>query len=495
MKKTTNASDHRGDGSRNGAEANGPLNTPDASGRVPEDTQHDPDIRDLLVELLTILRKVDHPDDPPTSTGAKLKRGFRSATEAVKYYWVWLPIIGFLLAWYIFRFNPFYIFDQYKIASDESAAKVAAIDHRERVLHYYLELGNTLLNAGKGKDAAKAFEEAKKIVPTNLEAEYGLRKTSLLAFSEEKQFDPVVAAARFAQIETLAPMIKAGVPENDPHVQYAKTLFRWRTDRSETNTAEVIELLKSVQAAAPEHSAAPALLGEIVLAESDLKTADIDTAIDYLEKARRLSPHQWEITNNLAYAYQVRANDHLHRGEHEKGLKTLEEQAYPLYVRTIALDRELISPRIEVTRLQALFNMPKGHVNLKVGNLIAQIESDQLHVMEKNKTELFYRLVDKTDGGHQAAVYSWEAKKAYLHQLQWMADYFDPARQVEDEAVMQAELAKIQNAAIDGKINLPWFMVNDLDTLKRYHPDWANKTGVAEKIALLFSVSKGQRTH
>lgn len=490
MKDPIKASDRRGNGSRTGAEANGQA---DASNRVPDDTKHESYIRDLLVELLTILRKVDQTDETPSSTGAKLKRRLRSATEAVKYYWVWLPIVGFLLAWVIFRFNPFYIFDQYKIASDESAAKIAAIDHRKRVLHYYLELGKTLLNTGKGKDAAKAFEEAKKIDPTNLTAEYGLRKITLLAFSEEKQFDPVVAAARFDKIETLAPKSKGAVPANDPHVQYAKALFQWKTDRSKTNTAQVIKLLKSVQATAPEHSAATALLGEIILYASDLKMADIDTAIDYLEKALRLSPHQWEIINNLAYAYQLRANDHLHRGEHEMGVKILKEQAYPFYVRTIALDRELISPRIEVARLQALFNMKKARVNLKVSNLIVQIESDQLHTMEKNKTELFYRLVDDTDGEHLATVYSWEAKKAYLHQLQWMVDYFDPARQIDDKEVIQAKLAKIQNGAIDGEINLPWFMVNDLTTLKRYHPDWARKTVVAEKIALLHLVSKSRR--
>ena len=304
MEDPVDASDRRGNGSRTGVEANGQA---DVSNRVPDDTQHGSYIRDLLIELLTILRKVDQTDAPPSSTGAKLKRGFRSATEAVKYYWVWLPIVGFLLAWVIFRFNPFYIFDQYKIASDESAAKIAAIDHRQRVLHYYLELGKTLLNAGKGKDAARAFEEAKTIDPTNLEAEYGLRKTTLLAFSEEKQFDPVVAAARFDQIETLAPTSNGAVPANDPNVQYAKALFRWKTDSSETNTAQVIELLKSVQAAAPEHSAAPALLGEIILYASDLEMSDIDTAINYLEDAQRLSPHQWEIINNLAYAYQLRA--------------------------------------------------------------------------------------------------------------------------------------------------------------------------------------------
>ena len=246
---------------------------------------------------------------------AKINRQINAVTETIRKYWIWLSIIGFILAWWIYAFNPLYFFQQYKIASDDSAAKMAANAHKKSVLKYYLKLGNALLNADKSKDAAKAFTEAKKIDPFNLAAEYRLRKTSLLEFSEEKQFDPVVVWARFGEVEALAPV--GFNAAEDPHILYAKALFFWRT-AFHRNKAEVKKLLVKVKPEVSGHSAASALLGEIALQEEKF-----DIAIESLEKALQLSPHCWETINNLAYAYQRRAETYLYRKENDKGGKIL----------------------------------------------------------------------------------------------------------------------------------------------------------------------------
>jgi hypothetical protein len=51
-----------------------------------------------------------------------------------------------------------------------------------------------------------------------------------------------------------------------------------------------------------------------------------------------------------------------------------------------------------------------------------------------------------------------------------------------------AELAKIQNTSIGGKMNLPRFLYNDLISLKRYHPKWIRKIDIAQKHALLLTI-------
>ncbi|SMG67166.1 conserved hypothetical protein [methanotrophic bacterial endosymbiont of Bathymodiolus sp.] len=200
---------------------------------------------------------------------------------------------------------------QYKIASDESAAKIASIHYKKNTHEYYINLGNTLLSSGKSKDAALAYQQAKKIEPFSLQAEYGIRKTGLLDFSEEKQFDPVIAHAHFAELNSLAP---AGVnATDDPHIRYAQALFLWQTGNSSENTEVVKNLLLKVDPEAKKHSAALTLLGEIALQQDDL-----DLAIVSFNKALIISPHHWSAINNLAYAYQQRAEQYFAQSDAKK---------------------------------------------------------------------------------------------------------------------------------------------------------------------------------
>ncbi|SMG64438.1 hypothetical protein BMETH_24281161652, partial [methanotrophic bacterial endosymbiont of Bathymodiolus sp.] len=53
----------------------------------------------LLEELLVLIHQEN---EPPVSPEPRLK------TLTVKDYWVWLSILGFLLAWSVYQFNPFY---------------------------------------------------------------------------------------------------------------------------------------------------------------------------------------------------------------------------------------------------------------------------------------------------------------------------------------------------------------------------------------------------
>ena len=96
---------------------------------------------ELLSELVALIRQGSKPDESASTCWAQIKKAFEALTDTIQHYWVWLPIIGFLLAWWYYQFNPFYIFDQYKIASDESAAKMANIAHKKnaRVLHSFGE--------------------------------------------------------------------------------------------------------------------------------------------------------------------------------------------------------------------------------------------------------------------------------------------------------------------------------------------------------------------
>lgn len=436
----------------------------------------------LLSELVALIRRANEPSEPVVTPWAKIRQHFKAVTKAIKDYWVWLPIVGFLLAWLIYRFDPFYVFDQYKIASDESAAKIANIAHKKKALEYYVHLGNKLLSDGKSKDAAQAYEQAKRIDPFSLQAEYGLRKTTLLAFSEEEQFDPVVVEARFSEVEKLAPGSVSDA--NDPHILYAKALFLWKTGRSPQNTEAVKRLLEKIEPEENKHSAALGLLGAIALDEGN-----IDLAIESFDKALNISPHHWNYVNNLAYAHQLRADEHFRQGQRNKGQEAL-KKAYAHYLRATNLDAEVITPHIEMLRLRALLELPSGRLDLKVDNLVAQIESDSLQLMEKNKEEIFYRLFDPQGNERAFGVYSWEAKKAYLRQLQWLVDYFDPGMAAPDKDTIRAELAKIQETAIDGKANLPWFLWNDLHALKDYSPDWVKQSKVAQKYEVLLSVAK-----
>ena len=289
--------------------------------------------------------------------------------------------------------------------------------------------------------------------------------------------------ARFREVEALAP---AGISAtDDPHILYAKALFLWRTDRSPNSTKAVKTQLEQIQPEANQHSAALGLLGEIALEEGDIKLA-----ITSFDKALKISPHHWTYVNNLAYAHQLRADAFFRQSERQNGREAIVKHAFPHYLRAIDLDAEVITPHIEVVRLQALLQLPTAHVDLKVGNLIAQIESDKLHVMEKNKDEVFYRIVDLHQHEQTFAIYSWEAKKAYLRQLQWLVNYFDPTKAGRDERTTIAELAKIQNTTIDGKLSLPWFLWNDLKTLQDYHPEWIAQAKVSQPYTLLLSVAK-----
>ncbi len=423
---------------------------------------------------------------PPTNP---FKQRLDAATDAVQKYWVWVPILGFLMAWAIYQFDPFYVFDQYKIASDESASKIADIAYKKQVLAYYIRLGNQLLSDGKIEDAAKAYKEAKKIAPFDLHAEYGLRKTTLLAFSEEKQFDPVVAKARFGEVESLAP---EGVStDNDAHIRYAKALLAWKTGRSPENTKEVKQQLEQIQPEAKQHSAALGLLGEIALVEGDL-----EAAIIRFDKALKISPYHWNYVNNLAYAYQLRADRYFRDRQLKKGFASLVEQAIPQYLQATHLDAEAIDPHIELKRLKALVQLPTvtqqgtPRLDLAVGNLIAEIESKQLHQMEKNKDELFYQWMDSSNKNRSAGIYTWKAKKAYLQQLQWLVDYFASAPPQLNPLKLKMDLKKIQTTSEDGKINLPEFLKNDLNTLKRYHPTWVATADISSRYELLLSILK-----
>ncbi len=93
---------------------------------------------ELLSELVTLIRRANEPKESVSTPWTKIKKHFNAITETIKNYWVWLPIIGFLAAWWIYQFDPFYVFDQYKIASDESAAKIANIAHKKSALKYYI---------------------------------------------------------------------------------------------------------------------------------------------------------------------------------------------------------------------------------------------------------------------------------------------------------------------------------------------------------------------
>lgn len=198
---------------------------------------------------------------------------------------------------------------------------------------------------------------------------------------------------------------------------------------------------------AKKHSAALTLLGEIALQQDDL-----DLAIVSFNKALIISPHHWSAINNLAYAYQQRAEQYFAQSDAKKGLDSRAQEVYPRYQEAARLDAEIITPHIELKRLKALLELPSGQVNLQVENLISQIETDQ---------------------------------------LQWLVNYFQPepgSRSVVNKQTVKTELAKIQNTSIGGKMNLPRFLYNDLISLKRYHPKWIRKIDIAQKHALLLTI-------
>lgn len=438
----------------------------------------------LLRALLAAIRKNDEPDEPePLSSWAKLKACFDGITGAVKLYWFWLPIVAFFIAWFIYRFNPVYFFEQYKIASDESAAKMAAIEYRHEVLLYYLSLGDRFLSDGNVDDAKMAYEEAQRISQSNLSAEFGLQKTRLLAFSEEQQFDPAVVYARLQEVAKLAPQ---GVDVNhDPHILFAKARFYWRTDQSGKSVDKIVALYKQAPAEALYGSSTALDL----MAGIAMKGNKFQQAIDYLEPARLLSPYSSLISNNLAYAYHLEADRLARAGKRDQAIGIMTQNTLPLYGKTRQLDVELITPAIEIYRLKTLLERPDQVADLGVTAFIEEVEFNKRATLPKNQDTLFYILPDKG----RVAINSWQSKKAYLLQLKWLREFFQES-QPGTEADWFKRLENIQQAAdVDGKQNLPGFLLNDLDVLELYHGQWSGQPGSACKIKLLRSFAQGSR--
>lgn len=428
----------------------------------------------LLEELVALIRKATQPEQAPLSRWGKTGRFLGRLVGGIKAHWAWLSIAGLLAACMIYGFNPFYKLREYKIAADESLTKIAAMEQKKTLIGYYMTLGDTMLNAGKTEEAARAFDEAKKLDSTNLSAEYGYRKTLFLSFSEEQAFDPVVAKARLDVVTKLAP---SGIDVlTDPHIIYARAFLMNRTDPSRTD--DVVKMLGQN----PNHSPSLRLLGDIALSQGN-----IEAGIDYYQKAQTLSPDQWDISNNLAYAYNLQADHIIQKGDLQTGWKIITQKVWPLYQNIITLDPELVTPHVEMVRLNALLSAASGKRDLQTQLIIDQIEGQNLQDLPKNKGNIAYTFMDESGKSRCPVIYSWKAKKAYLCQLQCMMNYLDDETPVSKTEGLCQTLSDLRQTSIDGRMCLPLLLKNDLQTLALYNPQWVKGKKVAEKINRLMA--------
>jgi tetratricopeptide (TPR) repeat protein len=219
----------------------------------------------------------------------------------------------------IYGASPFHYFKELAVSDRELDAKERQFAYEQSMAKKHIALGLALLDQGRFKDSASAFETALSLDEHSVDARLGKFKAEFFAPSSEKQFDPAVIEQR---IETVYTNSKTGDIE-DPHALAALGDLMFATGR----TDEARSYYKRAIDARPQLAHAHAKLAEIAFEESNFVAA-----ADAMQKAYDLAKSNPDYRTNLASAL-------LYAGKYDDAINRYQE--------IFRIDQEKLSPYLE----------------------------------------------------------------------------------------------------------------------------------------------------
>jgi tetratricopeptide (TPR) repeat protein len=335
------------------------------------------EIRAEDIEEITrkILRVIDRRDAEKQAGISRWKKGIDFLTK----YWFLASVLIFIAACLLYGASILYPFKQISIADKELDRKQRQFEFEQTLAGHFLALGSDLMDIGKYRDAAKAYEEAVKLDGANIDARFGLHKAMLLDRSEEKQFDAEVIKRRIEIVLTSRP--------DDSHALSAKAQLYLETGdkaAAENNWRKAL---------GKNPKLAHAHFGLATLA---LDKRQFNEAVESLEKAVALAPLNWEYRNNLASVLTYQENY----------AKALEH-----YQKAWSIDPDALLPLMEGARVLLLSGQLTNAL-MVLDRLISSLEDQRFCELEKNRGDWFISLRDGEVG-----LSGYPVKRAYAYRL------------------------------------------------------------------------------
>ncbi|MCP4687311.1 MAG: tetratricopeptide repeat protein [Desulfobacterales bacterium] len=372
------------------------------------------------------------------------------ALRGVTTYWFLASVLVFVIACLFLKASPFYPFKQISVADQELDRKERRFKYEQDLSGHFVKLGKRLLDIGKYRDAAKAYEEALRLDKANCHARFGLYKARLLDPSEAGEFDAEVIARRIdAVLERLGPGCKdmsgakdrksagdkTGEPSRDSHALAARAQLLFDIGDKKGAGDLWREALEKNSELAQAHFGLGVLLSE---------ARQYGEAARAFDGAARQAPFNWEYRNNLASAL-------VHAGDYKKAMTHFQ--------RLFEMDRDALLPHMEGAR--ALLFMWRLTDALNVLNrLIQGLEDPALRKLAKNGGAWFFPLTDR-----DVALSGYGMKQAYAHSLRGLVCFL---KKMPKSA--RRDLEKSHAPAANKTAEVKDLLENDLDLLEQAQP-------------------------
>jgi tetratricopeptide (TPR) repeat protein len=104
------------------------------------------------------------------------------------------------MGWAIYGTSPLHSLERIALEQKKQDREETQTKAEKETGAYYVDLGNSLLNVGRAKEAKAEFEKALEVDPLNTEAQEGVLQSDLFISIEEKDYDPGTTEQKLSQL-------------------------------------------------------------------------------------------------------------------------------------------------------------------------------------------------------------------------------------------------------------------------------------------------------
>jgi tetratricopeptide (TPR) repeat protein len=360
------------------------------------------------------------------------------AGDFITRYWVILSFLVLVLACFWYRANPFH--EVKKIAREQEMRKFTwTMTERHR------KLGKQFLDMGLNDAAREEFQEALKLDPTNVEAEFGLFKSRVFNLLQG-EYNPEV-------IEKRLEILKAE-KEDDPHVHLFLGDFYYTLEKDQEAEEQYRQAIKL------DEKVASAYYGLGLIYDKQDKT---DVALKMFEQAAGLSKGNRNYLNNLASLYS-------RKGQYEKAIKK--------YLEVIKLDPDYLLSYCEIAQALRLTGKIKEAYHIQLA-LAKRLDNEKTASLPKNQ-DPWYFIAGQDKEVKKISLQELPEKRCYVYYCCALTGYlygYEPEAQGKARAVEEARqyLEKARQLKTEREPAVRSLVVSDLIRLAQEQPSWQGR--------------------
>jgi len=353
-------------------------------------------------------------------------------------YWAILTVLALVVACLCYRVSPFPEFE--KIHQDQEKRKFTlTMTERHR------KLGQHFLDVGLNDAAREEFQEALKMDPTDVQADFGLIKSRVFTLPQGEY--------NLEVIQKRLEILKAE-KEDDPHVHLflGDLYYGFEKDQeAEEQYQQAIKLDKEV---------ASAYYGLGLIYDKQGKT---DEALKMFEQAAGLSECNRSYRNNLAFLYR-------RKGKYGEAIKN--------YLEVIRHEPDYLLSYCEIAQTLRLTGKIKEAYNVQQA-LAKLLDNEKTASLHKNQTP-WYFIADQDKEVKKISLQELPEKKCYVYYCCALTCYlygYEPEAQGKARAVGEARqyLEKARQLKTEREPAVRSLVVYDLIRLAQEQPSWQGR--------------------